>query len=63
MLADGLTKGSVNRLALQLVAEHGKHVLTKEVIRYTAPNQGPGQGYRADSSGDQEPPSDPPEVD
>ena len=40
MLADGLTKGSVNRLALQMVAEHGKHVLTKEVKRFTAPSGG-----------------------
>ena len=36
MLADGLTKGSVNRMALQMVAEHGKHPLTQPVIRYTA---------------------------
>ena len=36
MLADGLTKGSVNRMALQMVAEYGKHPLTQAVIRYTA---------------------------
>ena len=51
MLADGLTKGSVNRLALQLVAEHGKCVLTKEVKQYTAPTGGSEQRPR---SGDED---------
>jgi len=52
MLADGLTKGSVNRLALQMCAEHGKHVLTKEVKQYTA-----GQKVTVPE------PREPPEVD
>jgi len=64
MLADGLTKGSVNRLALQTVAEHGKHVLTKEVQRYTAPTGGSERPFRSEGGNVTSPSrSDPPEID
>ena len=63
MLADGLTKGSVNRTALQTVAEHGKHVLLHEVVQFSAPAGGSEQQFRAEGMTDSTEPTDPPELD